>query len=180
MRSLVLQKNSRVTADGIPVTTKEMYIALKAGKMKCRMTMQIAARYLNVMPVVDTEYAQVQTFVHVRSAGTAPPVISVFQCLVASMVLVRPKKSMACRLKSLKHASVTPSRRTIHWEIPSLNSRVQDVTDPCASQHVPMEALVSLLETLAVMLHLRIKENAHAQLVLCTKNRTMLNNVVDV
>ena len=141
-----------------------MYIALKAGKMKCRMTMQIAAQYLNVMPVVDTEYAQVQTFVHVRSAGkngikelikssakifrfayfrlykfiffiihillgTAPPVISVFQCLVASMVLVRPKKSMACRLKSLKHASVTPSRRTIHWEIPSLNSRVQDVTD---------------------------------------------------
>ena len=59
----------RVTADGIPVTTKEMYIALKAGKMKCRMTMQIAAQYLNVMPVVDTEYAQVQTFVHVRSAG---------------------------------------------------------------------------------------------------------------
>ena len=46
-----------------------MYIALKAGKMKCRMTMQIAAQYLNVMPVVDTEYAQVQTFVHVRSAG---------------------------------------------------------------------------------------------------------------
>ena len=138
-----------------------MYIALKAGKMKCRMTMQIAAQYLNVMPVVDTEYAQVQTFVHVRSAGkdgikeliksffrfayfrlykfiffiihillgTAPPVISVFQCLVASMVLVRPKKSMACRLKSLKHASVTPSRRTIHWEILSPNSRVQDVTD---------------------------------------------------
>ena len=138
-----------------------MYIALKAGKMKCRMTMQIAAQYLNVMPVVDTEYAQVQTFVHVRSAGkdgikeliksffrfayfrlykfiffiihillgTAPPVISVFQCLVASMVLVRPKKSMACPLKSLKHASVIPSRRTIHWEIPSLNSRVQDVTD---------------------------------------------------
>ena len=139
-----------------------MYIALKAGKMKCRMTMQIAAQYLNVMPVVDTEYAQVQTFVHVRSAGkngikelikssakilayfclykfiffiiyillgTAPPVISVFQCLVASMVLVRPKKSMACRSKSLKHASVTPSRRTIHWEIPSPNSRVQDVTD---------------------------------------------------
>ena len=46
-----------------------MYIAPKAGKMKCRMTMQIAARYLNVMPVVDTEYAQVQIFVHVRSAG---------------------------------------------------------------------------------------------------------------
>ena len=46
-----------------------MYIALKAGKMKCRMTMQIAAQYLNVMPAVDTEYAQVQTFVHVRSAG---------------------------------------------------------------------------------------------------------------
>ena len=59
----------RVTADGIPVTTKEMCIAPKAGKMKCRMTMRIAARYLNVMPVVDTEYAQVQIFVHVRSAG---------------------------------------------------------------------------------------------------------------
>ena len=141
-----------------------MCIARKAGKMKCRMTMQIAARYLNVMPVVDTEYAQVQIFVHVRSdgkkgiklllkkyakmklknktlvyiivfliihilLGTAQLVTSVFQCLVASMVLVRPKKSMACRLKSLKHASVTPSRRTIHWEIPSPNSRVQDVTD---------------------------------------------------
>ena len=138
-----------------------MCIARKAGKMKCRMTMQIAARYLSVMPVVDTEYAQVQIFVHVRSdgkkgiklllkkyakmkfslvyiivfliihilLGTAQLVTSVFQCLVASMVLVRPKKSMACRLKSLKHASVTPSRRTIHWEIPSLNSRVQDVTD---------------------------------------------------
>ena len=46
-----------------------MCIAPKAGKMKFRMTMQIAARYLNVMPVVDTEYAQVQIFVHVRSAG---------------------------------------------------------------------------------------------------------------
>ena len=46
-----------------------MCIARKAGKMKCRMTMQIAARYLNVMPVVDMEYAQVQIFVHVRSAG---------------------------------------------------------------------------------------------------------------
>ena len=46
-----------------------MCIAPKAGKMKFRMTMQIAARYLNVMPVVDTEYAQVQTFVPVRSAG---------------------------------------------------------------------------------------------------------------
>ena len=148
----------RVTADGIPVTTKEMCIAPKAGKMKCRMTMQIAARYLNVMLVVDTEYAQVLIFVHVRSAGkkgikavlksskifrlhtfvlfiiyiflgTAQLVISVFQCLVASMVLVRPKKSMACRSKSLKHASVTPSPRTIHWEIQSPNLRVQDVTD---------------------------------------------------
>ena len=139
-----------------------MFIVPKAGKMKCRMTMQIAARYLNVMQVVDTEYAQVRIFVHVRSAGkkgikavlksskmkflhfrlhtfvlfiiyiflgTAQLVISVFQCLVASMVLVRPKKSMACRSKSLKHASVTPSPRTIHWEIPSPNSRVQDVTD---------------------------------------------------
>ena len=46
-----------------------MCIAPKAGKMKFRMTMQIAARYLNVMPVVDTEYAQVQIFVRVRSAG---------------------------------------------------------------------------------------------------------------
>ena len=46
-----------------------MCIAPKAGKMKCRMTTQIAARYLNVMLVVDTEYAQVLIFVHVRSAG---------------------------------------------------------------------------------------------------------------
>ena len=46
-----------------------MFIAPKAGKMKSRMTMLIAARYLSVMPVVDTEYAQVQIFVHVRSAG---------------------------------------------------------------------------------------------------------------
>ena len=46
-----------------------MFIVPKAGKMKCRMTMQIAARYLNVMQVVDTEYAQVRIFVHVRSAG---------------------------------------------------------------------------------------------------------------
>ena len=64
-----LKLSNRVTGDDIPVTTKEMCIAPKAGKMKCRMTMQIAAQYLNVMPVVDTEYAQVQIFVHVRSAG---------------------------------------------------------------------------------------------------------------